>query len=302
MKTLNKHMMNHNMDYLLLLSLSLIWSTSFLLIKIGVASIEPATLTAGRMAIAAVALLLCLAVKKTRLPLNRRALLLYFVVGFMGNTLPFTLISWGEIHISSSLAAIMMGIMPITTFVLVHFFIPDEPVTMRKVFGLCLGFSGLLTLVGWSVLVGVGGANVLGQLSVLTAAVCYGVTIVFVRTQPAFPGLQMATGAVLAGAITSIPLAFLLEDPLSMTPDIQGIQALLLLGLFPTALAALIYFRVLRNLGAMTFSQLNYAIPVFGSLWGVIFLGELLHARMLVALALVLAGVYFIQTQSTRRR
>ena len=295
-----KKLDNHNMDYLLLLSLSLIWSTSFLLIKIGVDSIEPVTLTAGRMTIAALVLLLCLAVKKTGLPLNRRALLLYFVVGFMGNTMPFTLISWGETHISSSLAAIMMGIMPITTFVLAHYFIPDEPITMRKAFGLCLGFSGLLTLVGWSVLVSVGGANVLGQLSVLIAAISYGVTIVFVRTQPAFPGLQMATGVVLAGAMTSIPLAFLLEDPLSMTPDIKGIQSLLLLGLFPTALAALIYFRVLRNLGAVTFGQINYAIPIFGSLWGVIFLDELLQARMLVALALVLTGVYFIQTQATR--
>ena len=294
-------MQNHSTDYLLLLLLALIWSASFLLIKIGVASIEPVTLTAARMVIAAAVLLLCLAVKKTGVPLNGRALLLYFVVGFMGNTLPFILISWGETHIDSSLAAIMMGIMPITTFVLAHYFIPDEPMTARKVFGLCLGFGGLLTLVGWSALAGVGGANVLGQLSVLAAAVSYGVTTVFVRTQPSFPGIQMATGAVLAGAATSIPLAFLLEDPLSMTPTIESLYALLLLGVFPTALAALIYFRVLRNLGAMTFSQLNYVIPILGSLWGVILLGELLQARMLTALGLVLAGIYFIQPQTEAR-
>ena len=290
-------MRNHSTDYLLLLLLALIWSVSFLLIKIGVASIGPATLTAARMTIAAVVLLLYLAVKKTGLPLNRRALLLYFVVGFMGNTLPFIFIGWGEIHISSSLAAIMMGIMPITTFVLAHYFIPEEPLTMRKMFGLCLGFGGLLTLVGWSVLAGVSGANVLGQLSVLAGAISYGITTVFVRTQPAFPGIQMATGAVLAGTVTSIPLAFLLEDPLSMTPSVESLQALLVLGIFPTALAALIYFRLLRNLGAMTFSQLNYMIPVFGSLWGVLLLGELLQMRMLTALALVLTGIYFIQPQ-----
>ena len=111
----------------------------------------------------------------------------------------------------------------------------------------------------------------------------------------------MAAGAVLAGTITSLPLAFLLEDPLSMTPTADSIQALVLLGIFPTALAALIYFRVLRNLGATTFSQLNYVIPILGSLWGVLLLGELLQLRMLTALGLVLIGIYFIQPGSTAR-
>ena len=293
-------MRNHITDYLLLLLLALIWSASFLLIKIGVGSIGPVTLTAARMIIAAAVLGVYLAIRKTGIPLGGRALLLYGVVGFVGNTLPFILISWGETHIDSSLAAIMMGIMPITTFVLAHYFIPDEPMTGRKVFGVCLGFGGLLTLVGWSVLAGVGGANVLGQLAVLVAAISYAATTVFVRTQPTFPGFQMAAGAVLAGMVTSIPLAFVLEDPLAMRPTFESMQALLLLGVFPTALAALLYFRLIRNLGATTFSQLNYVIPIFGSLWGVILLGELLQARMLTALGLVLTGIYFIQPTADR--
>ena len=179
-------MQNHSTDYLLLLLLALIWSLSFLLIKIGVASVGPVTLTAARLLIGSAVLVLYLAIRKTGIPLNRRALLLYLVVGFMGNTLPFILISWGETHIDSSLAAIMMGIMPIATFVLAHYFIPDEPMTTRKVLGVCLGFGGLLTLVGWSALAGIGD-NVLGQLAVLGGALCYGISTVFVRTQPSFP-------------------------------------------------------------------------------------------------------------------
>ncbi len=294
-------MQNLRKDYLLLLLLALIWSVSFLLIKIGVATIEPVTLTAVRMTIGAAVLVPCLLIQKIGLPLNKRALWLYLVVGFMGNTMPFILISWGETRIDSSLAAILMGIMPIVTFVLAHYFIPDEPMTMRKVFGLCLGVGGLLTMVGWSVLAGAGSANLLGQLSVLAGAISYGITTVFVRTQPAFAGIQMATGALLAGAAIGIPLAFFLEEPLSMTPSIQSIQALVLLGVFPTALAALIYFRVLHRLGAMTFSQLNYIIPIFGSLWGVLLLGELLHARMLIALIFVLGGVYLIRSRRDGR-
>ncbi|MDD9875005.1 MAG: DMT family transporter, partial [Gammaproteobacteria bacterium] len=159
---------------------------------------------------------------------------------------------------------------------------------------------GLLSLVGWSALAGVG-EHALGQLAVLAAAVCYGVTTVFVRTQPTFAGVQMGAGVTIVGMATSVPLAFVLEAPLSMTPAAAGLAAAVLLGLFPTALASMIYFRVIRNLGATTFSQLNYAIPVFGSLWGVMLLGELLQLRMLAALGLVLAGVYFVQSKIAGR-
>jgi len=289
-------MREHTTDYALLLLLALIWSASFLLIKIGVASIGPVTLTALRMSVASVALLLCLAVMRCGIPLHRRALALYFAVGFMGNTLPFILIGWGETHIDSSMAAVMMGVMPITTFVLAHYFVPDEGMTWRKVLGVGVGCGGLLTLVGWSALAGVG-AHALGQSAVLAAAVCYGVVTVFVRTQPTFGGVPTAAGVTLVGLITSAPLAFVLESPLSYTPTAAGWVAAVLLGIFPTALASLIYFRVIRNLGATTFSQLNYAIPVFGGLWGVWLLGEALEWRMLAALSLVLAGVYFIQSK-----
>ncbi|MDA7955661.1 MAG: DMT family transporter [Gammaproteobacteria bacterium] len=292
-------MREHFTEHLLLLFLALIWSASFLLIKIGVGGVGPVTLTAARMCIAALALGAYLLARKTGIPLHARALLLYAVVGFLGNTLPFILISWGELHIDSSLAAIMMGVMPITTFVLAHFFIPSETVTARRIFGLCLGCGGLLTLVGVSALDGLG-AGVLGQLAVLAGAVSYGVTTVFVRTQPAFPGFQMAAGAIFAGVLASVPLAFLMEDPSAMRPDAGSVAAVVVLGLLPTAFAALLYFRLIRSLGAMVFSQLNYVIPIFGSLWGVALLGEVLQLRMVAALSLVLAGIYFVQSAPAR--
>ncbi|MGR3914228.1 MAG: DMT family transporter [Gammaproteobacteria bacterium] len=294
-------MRDHFTEHSLLLLLALIWSASFLLIKIGVGGIGPVTLTAARMCVAALVLGGYLLARKTGIPLNARALLLYSMVGFMGNTLPFILISWGELHIDSSLAAIMMGVMPVTTFALAHFFIPSEAVTARRVFGLCLGFGGLLTLVGLSALDGIGD-SLFGQLSVLAGAISYGVTTVFVRTQPAFPGFQMAAGAVFAGVLASVPLAFMLENPLAMRPDADSVYAVVALGVFPTALAALLYFRLIRSLGAMVFSQLNYVIPIFGSLWGVALLGEVLQLRMAMALALVLAGIYFIQSGLARAK
>ena len=116
-------MKNQIADYLLLLLLAFIWSTSFLLIKVGVETIGPVTLTAIRLCIAAGIFCFVLAIKREWIPMHKEALLLYFVSGIMGNTLPFILISQGEVYVDSSMAAILMGIMPISTFVLAHFFI-----------------------------------------------------------------------------------------------------------------------------------------------------------------------------------
>ena len=286
-------MHNHSIDYLLLLLLALIWSASFLLIKIGVQHIPPFTLTALRMVIAAAALGVCLGFKKTRLPLHPRALLLYTMVGLLGNTIPFTLINWGELYIDSSLAAIMIGSMPITTFILAHYFLPSDSLGVRSVIGLGLGILGLATLFGWSAFSDIGGAHVWGQGAVFLAATSYAVITVFVRTQPKFGGIEMATGAILFGALFSVPLAFWQENPLALDFHATSLYAAIGLGLFPTAMATILYFHLLHRLGVVTFSQLNYMVPVFGSFWGVLVLGETLHLRTLIALALVLAGIYF---------
>ena len=281
-------------DYLLLGTLALIWSTSFLLIKIAIETIGPFSLTAARLILAAIFLVIILALKGERLPIHTNAIKLYLVVGIFGNSVPFAMISLGEVYIDSSLAAILMGIMPISTFVLAHFFIPSEPMTPRKVFGVFLGFTGLITLVGLAALKSLGG-QLFGQLVVLFGALCYSFTAIYVRRQPTFNGFHMATGAVVVAAISSVPAALLLEHPFDMTPDSTALASTVALGFFHTGIAALIYFRTIRNLGAVIFAQINYLVPVLGSLWGVLILGEFIGWRIVAALSLVLIGIYFIQ-------
>ncbi len=290
-------MRNSITDYALLLLLALIWSVSFLLIKIGVESIPPFTMTAARLGIAALFFCLFLALKGEWIPMHPRALLLYIVSGVLGNSLPFVLISWGEIFISSSLTAVSMGIMPISTFILAHFFISEEPMTRRKSLGVAFGFLGLISLVGLSVLAGFGD-HILGQLAVLGGAMCYSFSVIFVRSQPSFAGYKMAAGMTISAALTSIPLAFIVEDPLLLSPSMESLSAVLALAIFPTAIASLIYFRVINSLGATTFAQINYLIPVLGGLWGVYLLDEILEWNTFLALFLVLCGIYFIQSKS----
>ena len=284
-------------DYSLLGLLALIWSTSFLLIKIAIGSLGPFTLTAIRLVLAAVLLASLMLARGKLLPLHGGAIRLYLVVGVLGNTLPFSLISLGEVYIDSSLAAILMGIMPISTFLLAHVFIPSESMTGRKVFGVSLGVAGLLTLVGLSAFSSIG-AHLGGQLIVLGGALCYSVTTVFVRSQPAFDGVQMATGAGIVAALTCVPLAFILEQPLQMQPTEGALLSAVTLGLLHTAVAALIYFRIIHNLGAVTFAHINYLIPVLGSIWGVLLLSETVTWNTWIALGLVLIGIYFIQPRA----
>jgi len=273
----------------LLVLLACIWGASFMLIKVGVGSIPPMTLVAARLGVAAAMLLVVAAASEQRLPASLTAWGVFFFIGCFGNALPFTLISWGEQRLDSGLAAILMGIMPIVTALLAHFFV-HEPLTLRRVCGVAIGFAGLVLLVGPGALAGLG-ERVLSQLAVLSAAVSYAVTTIFVRRFVRLPGRIMAAGATAAGTLLILPPALVLEQPWRLSPSPDSVLAVLLLGLLPTGLATLIYFRLVRTLGATVFSQVNYLIPVMGVVWGVTLLGEQPGPRALTALALILGGV-----------
>ena len=283
-------------EYFLLLLVAAIWGTSFSLIKVGVSEIGPVALTAGRIFIAASALSVwLLIVKKGRLNLSAPALLSYLVVGLFGNALPFTLIGWSEQTLDSSLVAILMGIMPLFTIVMAHYFLEDEPFSPRSVLGIGLGFTGLMVLLGFSVLQE-SGDMVLAQVVVMVATLSYAGVTIYVRRYVRASGIEMSTGAMIAASILSMCMAFALEDPTQMTWNTRALLPMALLGLFPTALASVLYFRLVRNLGATRFAQINYIIPVFGSIIGATFMSEHIELRMWVALGLVLSGIFLVHS------
>lgn len=281
-------------EYMLFFLVAAIWGLSFSLIKVGVAEIGPATLTAGRITIAAMVLTAWLVfVKRIKLNMSIESLSCYAIIGLFGNALPFTLIGWSELTLDSSLVAVLMGIMPLFTVVMAHFFLDDEPFTMKTLTGISAGFSGVLVLLGFSVWKGVN-HEALAQLTVLVATLCYAGVTIFVRLHVKASGLEVATGALIAGAVFSIMAAFMFESPFEMGWNMRAIVPMTLLGLFPTALASVLYFRLVRNMGATRFAQINYIIPVFGGIAGIGFLDEQAHWRMVVALGLILLGIYLV--------
>ena len=280
-------------DYCLILLTGLLWGSAFLLIKIAIVTIPPYTLTMGRIGSATLALFVVLILRGQWLPLDRKSLALFAFIGLFGSALPFTLINWGEIHIPSGLAAVLMGIMPITTALLAHFFIPDEPFGWRKAIGIFVAFGGLLILVGIDAISGFD-SSVTAQIAMLCAAAAYAVTPTFTRLRVAHSGLIMATGSSMMGFLWALPLALVYDRPWSLTPDLMGVSATVLLGLLPSAVGILLFFHLIRRVGATIFAQVNYLIPLVGAFLGVVFLGEALNWQLISALVLVLSGISIV--------
>ena len=183
--------------------------------------------------------------------------------------------------------------MPVSTILLAHVLIPDEPFTLSKGLGVVMGFGGVLVLVGVDALGGFGESTV-AQLAILVGALCYSITTVFVRRSITLSGPVMAAGVQVAGAFMVVPLTLAIDRPWNFQPAAISLVSIAMLGLFSTALATLFYFRLVRNLGAGKLSQVNYLIPVLGAVWGMAFLGERLGPSAFVALFMVLAGIAIV--------
>ncbi len=279
---------------LLWITLSLIWSSSYLAIKIGIITIQPLTLVAIRMLVGTSLMLIILHLWSLTLPTDLRSWVILLVSGMMGNIVPFSLISYGEIHINSGLAALLMGIAPVVTVLLAPLIHPDEVLNRKIIAGIAIGFAGLIVLIGPGALQGLGD-HVTGQLAVFAAALCYAFTTLFARKYARLPAPVMATGSMLIGTVIITITAFIFEAPLQsgLTAD-RSMLAALYLGLFPTALATLIYFYLVPKIGAARMSQVNFVVPVAGALIGVAALNETLTLNMITALVLILTAVFLV--------
>ena len=277
-------------DYFLLLSLAAIWGSSFLFIKIGVESIPPASLTAGRLVLAAAVMTVIALLAKQSLPRNRRVWILITMAALFGNVLPFTLISWGEETVDSGVAAILMAVMPLTTVLLAHLFTHDEPLTWQKSAGVCLGLLGLIILIGPAKLLRLGDDTV-RQLAIAGAAFCYGVNALAAKHLIDLPKRALAAAITSLSALIIVPVSVAVDAPWTIAPSNGALLSMILLGLLHTAIATLIMFAIVKRQGASFFSQMNFLTPLVGVFLGAAILLERPPANAYVALAIVLLGI-----------
>ncbi|MBK1645633.1 EamA family transporter [Thiocapsa imhoffii] len=289
-------------DWVMLLALTLMWGTSFLMTKIAVNGLPPDLVVAGRLLIAALLLIPAAWLIATRPAASGRLWTFYLLIAVFGNVLPFSLITWGQTLIDSGLAGILMAIMPLATLGLAHFLVPDEHITRYRVGGFILGFLGILVLMGpdaitdWAAQDG----QLLPMLAVLAGAICYAISSILARLRPASDALFSAASTISLASLMMVPvLAWSGDLRLETPPATAPLVAVAALGVFATALATIVYFHLVKSAGPAFVSQLNYLIPLWAVAVGMVFLGEEPKANHLYALGLILCGI--LVTQLERR-
>ncbi|MER9487002.1 EamA family transporter [Mesorhizobium sp. M0563] len=277
-------------ELVLLVVLAVLWGASYSFIKIGVATIPPVTLIAARTLIAGGILLALIRWRGLTLPGDATSWRRFAFQACLNSVVPFTLIAWAERSLDAGLATILNATSPIFTFLLTALITPHEPSTMRKLFGVAAGIAGICLVVGAPALGGLG-QQLLPQLAVIAATICYAGAAVFGRGFRGLDPMVPAAGSMLCGAAMLIPLSLAFDQPWTLAPSTASILALLGLSVFSTALAFCIYFRLLHTLGSVgTTSQAYLRVPI-GVAIGAVFLGESLGPSAWWGMALVVVGV-----------
>lgn len=279
-------------DWGLLGGLALLWAGSFFFYKVLVLELRPFTIVFARVALAALVLHLVLLLRGARLPAHRGSWASFAAMGLLNNVVPFSLIVFGETKVSSGVASILNATTPMFTVLVAQAFTRDEKLDAGKSAGLLLGVAGVAALVGPSALGRLGRGDGPAQLAVLAAALSYGCAGVFGRRFRGVPPLKVACGQLTASAAMTLPLVMLVDRPWTQAAPGAGAWAALFgLALFSTALAYLLFFRLLARAGAIGVSLVTLLVPVGAVLLGWAALGERLTASAFAGLALIGAGL-----------
>lgn len=288
-------------NLLLFVLLSAIWGSSFLFIKLGLlGGLAPFSLVSVRLlAGATVMWVLALRHGLRSLPLTK-TLLTIALLAFINNAIPFTFISWGELHIDSGMAAILNSTVPLFTAVLAHWMLADEPFTWWRGLGVGLGFVGVLVLFAPDAVLSPNPDRILGQLAVIVASLGYAAGSVLARKYLRDVSITLLTALQLSFAfLWVVGLALGIEQPdlAAVTP--LGWFSVLWLGILGSGIAYLLFFTLLRSLGATPTTMVTYVIPLFALLFGALFLAESLHWQMVLALVLIYGGVRLVNKSTT---
>ena len=262
-------------EWLLLLVLSALWGGSFFFFKLLVEALPPFTIVLGRVGIAAVALNLYLIARRDPMPTAPRTWGAFLVMGLLNNVMPFTLIVFGETRISSGLASILNATTPVFAVLTAHVLTRTEKLTWSRGVGVLFGFAGVAVLIGPDALAGLGTQDLAGELSCLAAAFIYGLAGLYGRRFKGIPPIKVATGQITASTLVLLPIAALVDRPWTLAnPDATTWAALSGIALISTALAYMLYFRILAVAGATNLLLVTFLLPISALLLGWFALGE----------------------------
>jgi drug/metabolite transporter (DMT)-like permease len=291
------------LEWAMLVVLSTLWGGSFFFNGVAVRELPVFTIVVVRIVLGALILMAIMKLRGERLPTGRRVWAAFFAIGLINNVIPFSLIVWGQQHIASGVASIINASSPLFTVVFAHFLTTDEKMTGAKLAGVVIGLAGVAWMIGFDALQTLG-ADLMAQLSCLGAAIAYALSGIYgrrFRTMGVAP-MATATGQVIASSVLLVPVMLVVDRPWTLAmPGMATVAALIGVAALSTALAYVLYFRILATAGATNLQLVTFLIPVSAILLGVAFLGESLQPRHVFGMVLIGAGLAAIDGRPLRR-
>lgn len=283
-----------------IIGLALFWGPSFLFNKIALVDLDPITLVSLRVGLAGLLLWLFFRIRGVSFSISDLSFKRALILGFFNNGFPFVCFSCSLFYIPTSLSALLNGTMPVISIVLARFFL-QEPFTWNKVSGLLLGLLGFAVLFVPSLLGSEQGFNVTGIALGLLGALSYAIGVIYTRKRGlSIDARVMIVYQLLTSLLYLIPLALIFESPLQDVPaaSMATWSAILAVAILGTALAFLLYFRILAKQGVAAVAMVTYLLPIVGTILGVLFLHESLHPLFIIAAACILAGVVLVNKKA----
>jgi drug/metabolite transporter (DMT)-like permease len=280
-------------DYALLTILALIWSSAFFNIKIATYSYGPVTIAFLRTFFGAIPVIgLCL-FKKIKIEAFSKDWYWFAIIGIINLVLPFFLIAYGVQKVQSNLAAILMASTPLSATVLAHFFIDNEKINLIKVLGILVGFSGIVFLFSDNILINEN--NFLSALIIFFASTFYVIGGILTLKVSNKKNENVTASILIWATIFLIPVTVFVEKPWNLNPSTDSTISIIYLGIVATGLAWLLRFRILKKNGLVFQAQVAYLIPIFGIILSYIFLKEIITPKVLVSVAAIIVGIYFVK-------
>ena len=291
-------------NWIALICLGAIWGGSFMGAKLALTSFGPMTVALLRLTLASVVLLIIALASGRKFPgfstsTDQRIWVHIAIMGLITNAVPFSLLNWGQLYVSSGFAGVTMAVVPLLVLPLSHFILKSNEMAPQKVIGFIIGFIGIIVLIGPKQLITSTGANLepVARIACISAALCYGLGAINTRLCPPVSIMVYSTGGLVVGTLFLLPIALLIEG-VPQWPETTALIATIYLGLFPTALATILLVGIINSAGPAFMSMVNYQVPLWAIAFGIIFLGEKVPTSFIAALGLIMLGLAVSQRPS----
>ena len=280
-------------DYLLLSILALIWASAFFNIKIATYSYGPITIAFFRILFGAIPVVFLCLYKKIKIEAFSKDWFWFASIGTINLVIPFFLIAYGVQKVQSNLAAILMASTPLSATILAHFFTKKEKINVTKIVGILAGFFGIVILFSDNILIN--NENFFYALMILFGSTFYVIGGLLTLKISNKKNENVTASILIWGSIVIFPITMIIEQPWNLSPRLDSTISLIYLGIFPTGIAWLLRFQILKRNGLVFQAQVAYLIPIFGVILGYIFLNEIITTKVLIALIAVIVGFYFVR-------